>query len=137
MWSHKVSSKTKKDNLGPNVFYWVFGLEFSKIDCHICNQRPPICFIAKFHANIRILKFGTKNVLFWCIEEQLWKSIVIFVFSALYFVLKQNLVEKQKSLNFGPKIPNIRIFVLEFENPSVILETSALQFVLFQSLVWK
>ena len=28
--------------------------------------------------NIRILKFGTKNALFGCFGEQLWKSIVIF-----------------------------------------------------------
>ena len=32
--------------------------------CHICNQRPPIFLTAKFLAKIRILKFGTKNVLF-------------------------------------------------------------------------
>ena len=33
--------------------------------------------------NIRIRKFGTKNVLFECFGEQLWKSIVIFEISAL------------------------------------------------------
>ena len=32
-------------------------------------------------------------------------------------------------------MPNLRIFVLEFENAFVIFETSALEFVLFQSLV--
>ena len=31
---------------------------------HICNQRPPICLIAKFLVKLRIFKFGTKNALF-------------------------------------------------------------------------
>ena len=34
-------------------------------------------------------------------------------------------------------MPNLRIFVLEFENAFVIFEISALEFVLFQSLVLK
>ena len=39
--------------------------------CHICNQRPPIYLNEKFLAKIRILKSGTKNVLFGCFGEQL------------------------------------------------------------------
>ena len=34
--------------------------------CHICYQRHSICLIAKFCTKIKILKFGTKNVLFGC-----------------------------------------------------------------------
>ena len=44
---------------------------------------------------------------------------------------------KQNTSNFGRKMPNLRIFVLEFENAFVIFEISALEFVLFQSLVFK
>ena len=29
--------------------------------CHIWNQGPRICLIVKFHAKIKILKFGTRN----------------------------------------------------------------------------
>ena len=42
--------------------------------CHICNQRSPICRIAKFRAKIRILKFGIKNVLFGYFWAGMWKQ---------------------------------------------------------------
>ena len=76
--------------------------------------------------NIRIFNFGIKNVLFGCFGEQLWKSVVIFVISALLFVLKRSLVQKKKSLNFGLKVPNLRTFVLGFENALIIFEISTL-----------
>ena len=76
--------------------------------------------------NIRILNFGIKNVLFGCFGEQLWKSVVIFVIRALLFVLEQSLVQKQKYLNFGRKMPNLRTFVLGFQNALVIFEISTL-----------
>ena len=38
---------------------------------HICNQRPPICLIAKFRVKIRILKHGTKNA--FCV---FWRAIL-------------------------------------------------------------
>ena len=38
--------------------------------CHICNQRAPICLTAKFPAKIRIVKFGTKNILFGHFGQQ-------------------------------------------------------------------
>ena len=47
------------------------------------------------------------------------------------------LVQKQKSLNLGPKMPYLRIFRLEFKNTIVIFEISVLEFVLLQSLVQK
>ena len=34
-----------------------------KIYCHICNQHPPICQIAKFHAKIGILQLRPQNAL--------------------------------------------------------------------------
>ena len=41
--------------------------------------------------------------------------IVMFQISVLEFVFRQSLVQKQKSLNFGPKMPYLGIFGLEFE----------------------
>ena len=55
------------------------------------------------------------------------RIIVIFEISALEFSLLQSLVQKKKSLNLGPKMPDLRYFGLEFENTFFILE-----FVLFQ-----
>ena len=44
-------------------------------------------------------------------------------------------VQKKQSLNLGPKIPNLSVFGLKFENTIVIIEIRALEIVLFQSLV--
>ena len=46
------------------MLYLGFWARILKNYCHICNQRPPIDLIAKFRKKTRILKFGTKNVLF-------------------------------------------------------------------------
>ena len=40
---------------------------------------------------------------------------VIFEISILEFVLLQSLLQKQKSLNLGPKMLDLAIFELEFE----------------------
>ena len=76
--------------------------------CHICNQPPPICLTAKLRAKIRFLKFRTKNALFRCFGQQLWKSIVIFEISAFEFALFQSLVQKTKIPKYGTK--NVRFW---------------------------
>ena len=102
MWNYKVSSKTQKKLRTKNALLGLWAGMFKNY-CHICNQRPPICLIAKFRAKIRILKFGTKNALFECFGQQFWKTIVIFAISALEFALLQSLVQKIKNLKFGTK----------------------------------
>ena len=49
------------------------------------------------------------------------KTIVIFEISTLKFVYLQNFPKKQKCLNLGPKMPDLGIFGLEFENNTVEL----------------
>ena len=56
-----VSSKTKKKNLGPKMLYLGLWTAMLKNYCHICNKRPPVCLSTKFHAKIRIIKFGATN----------------------------------------------------------------------------
>ena len=68
---------------------------------------------AKFSAKSKILKHGTKNVLFRCFTQQFWKTIVIFEITALEFALLQSLLQKKKSLNLEPKMPDLRYFGLE------------------------
>ena len=53
----------------------------------------------------------------------------IFELSIPEFVLLQSVVQKQKSLNVGPKISDLGIFGLEFENIVIIFEISTLDFV--------
>ena len=73
--------------------------------CHIhnCNQRPPVCLIAKFRAKIRILEFGTRNALFGCFGQQFRKTIAIFAILTLEFALLQNWVQKIKIFKLGTK----------------------------------
>ena len=73
-----VSSKKKKVNLGPKMLCFSLWAVMSKIYCHICNEHPPICLIAKFRAKIRILQLGNKNASFRCFRQQFWKTIVTF-----------------------------------------------------------
>ena len=61
--------KQKKVNLGLKKLYLDLLAGMLKNYRHICNQRPPIFLIAKFHAKIRILKFGNKNALFGCFGQ--------------------------------------------------------------------
>ena len=56
----KFHPKRKKITLGPKTLYFGLWAGMLKIYCHICNQHPPICLIAK----IRILQLGTKHALF-------------------------------------------------------------------------
>ena len=71
--------------------------------CHICNQRPPFCLIAKLFAKIRIRKFGIKNASFGCFGQQFRKHIFTFAISVLEFVFLQCLVQKIKILKSGTK----------------------------------
>ena len=71
--------------------------------CHIYNQRPSICVIAKFRAKTRIPKFGTKKVLFGSFGQQFRKTMVLFATSALEFALLQSLVQNIKILISGTK----------------------------------
>ena len=47
--------------------------------CHVYNECPPICLIAKFHAKIGILRFGKKKCLIWV----LWRAI-LKIYSLFY-----------------------------------------------------
>ena len=93
----KISRK-KCPNLGPKMPFfgifdqkcliWVFlDKNFKKDFCHIWNQHPWICIIAKFLEETKMPKFGTKNALFgyfW--TKIIKKTIVIFEISTLEFV---------------------------------------------------
>ena len=54
------------------------------------------------------------------------KTILIFEMIVLEFALVLSLVQKQKSLNPGPKMPYLSIFGLEFGNNIVTFEISCL-----------
>ena len=46
-------------------------------------------------------------------------------------------MQKQKSLNLGPKVPDLQILGPEFENTIAVFEISLLEFVFVKSVVQK
>ena len=103
----------------------IFGLEFENIICHVSNQRPRICFVAKFGGKIKILKFRVKNALF----GYFWAGIFLKNGCHIWnqdplICLIANFAKKQKCLNLGPKMCYSVIFGLEFEKNVVIFEIS-------------
>ena len=76
-----------------------------------------------------MLKFGTKYVLFWYFWERTLKQLLSDMKSAPSSLsICQILQQKKKSLNFGPKMPDLCIFTLEFENSFAIFNISTLEF---------
>ena len=61
-------------------------------------------------------------------EKLLSYSALMSEIRLLEFVLLQTLVQKQISLNMGPKMPDLGIFLLELENNFVDFEIIALEF---------
>ena len=56
------------------------------------------------------------------------KNIIRFEISGLEFVLLQSLVQTLSSFNLTPKMLDIGIFGMEFENKTVIFEICPLKF---------
>ena len=77
---------------------------------YICTLK---FFKTKFRPKIKILKFGTKIDLagYFGLEFQ---KLVLFEISIFEFVNMQSFIQKQKTLNLGPKIPYLCIFALKF-----------------------
>ena len=62
-------------NLGPKMRdSGNFGLEFEKNYCHIWNQHPRICLIAKYHEIVRMPKFEIKSTKFGYFGARILKN---------------------------------------------------------------
>ena len=95
-----------------NALFGYFWNRTLKNYCHIWYQHPEICLIVKFVWKKKSLNLGPKSPIgyFWR-----WMSYLgIFEISTLKFVYMQNFSKKQKCLKFGPKMPYLVIFGLEF-----------------------
>ena len=79
----------------------------------------------------------TKTLKFQIQKYLIWEAIVIFEISVLELNLQQILVEKSKSLHLGPKMSDLSIIGLKFENNIFIFEVHALEFAQLQSFVKK
>ena len=60
-----LTKKQKCLNLGSkSALFGYFWTGIGKQNCHIWNQHPGICLIAKFCGKTKMPEFGTKNSLF-------------------------------------------------------------------------
>ena len=111
-------TKTPKFGI-KNALFGYFWARISKNYCHIWNQLPRICLIAKFLRKAKMPKCGIKNALFgyfWpkisylgILGRNFEKTIVIFEISTLKFVYLENFTKKQNCLNLGQKMPDLGI----------------------------
>ena len=63
---------------------------------------------------MKILKFETKVTLIGHFGLKFQKTNVVFEITILEFIYIQSFIQKQKTLNLGPKKPDLGIFVLQF-----------------------
>ena len=90
-------------NFGLKLHYFgIFGLEFKGKCCHIWNQHPRICLIAKFYVETKMPKFCSRNALFLYFWEGIWKEYLKSAPSNLSNC--KILRKKQKYLNLKPKM---------------------------------
>ena len=107
----------------------IFEVSFENNYCHISNQHPQICQIAKFCKNKKLLKFGTKNALFGCFPcRNLNNDSHIRNQRSQVFKL-QNFKQIQKHINLRPNMPYLDIFLVKLLKSIVIVEISTLKFV--------
>ena len=97
------------------MFYLgTFGLELEKATVLWFFYISTLKFFqTKFCSKIKILRFGTKIVLIGYFRLTFQKTNVEFEISILKFVNIQSFVQKQKKLNWRPKIPYLGIFGLQ------------------------
>ena len=125
----KLRRKTQKRlHLGPKMPSFFEKLEFSKKCCHITNQHPEICLIAKFCKKPKMPKFGSKNALFGYFWTRIWKHYCHIWNVHTRICLGEKFRRKTKMPKFGTKMPYLGTFGLEFEKAIVISDISTLEF---------
>ena len=113
---------------------------------HVLNLCPPICLNVKFGAKTKIVKkkfvkktkipkFGTETSLFGHFRLEFENDI--FIIETNNPNLFNCKISRKKGLNLGPKMSELCISGLEFENTIFIFGISVLGFVFLQKLVEK
>ena len=125
----KFRKKTKLPKFGTkNVLFRYFWATLLKNYCLIWNQHPQVCQIGKFCKKEKLPKFVTKNALFGYFRNRTLKNYCHIWYQHPICVIEK-FCEKQKCLNFGPKMPYLDIFGVELWKTIVIFDISTLKFV--------
>ena len=91
--------------MGPKIPYeGIFGLEFeSNKYCHIFNQHPLICLVAKFREIMKMPKFRTKNASCGYFWATILKNLLSYLKSAPSNFSNSKFREKTKIPEFETK----------------------------------
>ena len=88
----KFHPKQQKNNLGPKMLYWVFGLECSKTIVIFVINALQFVQLQSFVQKLEFLNLGPKMPKLGVFGLKLENTIVIIEISSLEFVLFQSLV---------------------------------------------
>ena len=108
-----------------------------KYYCHVSNQHPQICLVAKFGSKIKILKFPTKNVLFEYFCTGTWENCYHVWNQHIRVCLIAKYHEIMKMPKFATKSALIGYFWARILKTIVIFEISTFKFVYFQNFTKK
>ena len=112
-----------------NVFFMYFSSRIWKQFCYIWNQSPWICLTGKYCEITKMFKFGTESALFGYFWEWILKSFFHIWNQHLRISVTVKFCEETKWHNLEPKMPDLGIVRLEFENNIIIFEISTLYLV--------
>ena len=125
----KIHEKTKMPKFGTkNALFGYFWARIFKTFCHIWNQHPRICQIAKFRKKMKMSNFGTKNALFEYFGAGIYRKYCDISNEHSRICLIAKFGEKWHFLNLEPKMPYLSIFRLELQKNILIFEISTLEF---------
>ena len=103
----QISRKNKNVSNASLGYFWA---GIWKKYCHIWNQHPRLCLIAKFYKKTKIPKFGTKNALFGYFWTRILKNYCHIGNQLLRICLLAKFCEETKMPNLGLKMPFLSIF---------------------------
>ena len=116
---HCFVQNKKNSNLVPKLSY--LDVFRQKIEKHnAAREISSFKFLKKKNVlcKTKIFRIMDQKSLIWVsFELKFEKTIVMFEVSILEFAIMQRFVQKDKSLNLGPKMTYMSIFGLEFQKP--------------------
>ena len=130
--SCKILRKKNCLTWGPKMTYFqIFGLGFQNNSCHIWNQHPHICLIAKCHEKTINLTSWTKRswlvafdqeCLTWMFERKIKKKHLLRYLKSAPSNLSNLKIFQQnhKCVSYRPKAPYLSMFGLKFSNSIVV-----------------
>ena len=129
--NRKILQKTKMAKFGTqNTLWGYFWTGVWKQYCHIFNQHPLICLVAKFREIMKMPKFRTKNASCGYFWATILKNLLSYLKSAPSNFSNSKFREKTKIPEFETKNALFGYFWLPFPYLGIYL------FILFILFIW-